>query len=79
MPENTEIWFLLYDGSSVDGMGRGEYCGRTTSYLEAKAHHDKHHEDPYTTAATKAITDKAEYWLHSRGEWDSWARKNHIK
>lgn len=79
MPDDLKVWFLLYDGSSEDGMGRGEYCGRTTSYLEAKAHHDKHYGNPYSTASVTAITDKAEHRLHCQWDWDQWARKNGMK
>ncbi len=28
-------WFILFDGSSADGRGFGEYCGRTTDPLVA--------------------------------------------
>ena len=74
----NEVWYLLYDGSSVDGMGKGSYCGRTTDYYVAKAHHDANHDNPYSIAAVKAITDTHEHWLPRFGNWDSWARRHSL-
>ena len=74
----NDVWYLLYDGSSVDGMGKGSYCGRTTNCLVAKAHHDTHHPDPYSLASVKAITDTNEYWVHCHGNWNQWARRHNL-
>lgn len=74
----NEVWYLLYEGTSVDGMGRGSYCGRTTDYYVAKAHHDKHHDNPYSTSGVKAFTDSAEFWIWSCSNWEPWARQNKL-
>lgn len=74
----NEVWYLLYDGSSVDGMGKGSYCGRTTDYLVAKAHHDANHDNPYSLASVKAVTDASEFWIHCSFDWEPWARRNNL-
>jgi len=53
-------WYLLYDGSSPDGMGHGYYCGRTTDPEVAKAHFLKVWSDPYSTGKVTIITDTKE-------------------
>lgn len=53
-----ETWYLLYDGQSCDGAGKGEYCGRTTNKDEAIEHWIKVHESPYNIGRVVVVTDK---------------------
>ena len=52
-----DAWYLLYDGSSPDGRGAGNYIGRTTDKKVAKAHFKKCAEDPYSTGGVTIVTD----------------------
>ncbi len=52
-----KVWFLLYDGTSVDGTGPGEYVGRTTDVNVAKKHWKKTTESPYCTGKVVIVTD----------------------
>jgi hypothetical protein len=42
----TETWYVLYGGTSVDGMGPGIYVGRTTDEKVALEHYHKCRKDP---------------------------------
>lgn len=53
-------WFILYDGSSEDGMGSPQFSGRTTSVRIAKAHFIKCKADPYCTGKVQVVTDREE-------------------
>jgi hypothetical protein len=50
-------WYLLYDGSSADGMGQGQYVGRTTDEDAANKHADKCRKNPYSTGRVMKVTD----------------------
>lgn len=51
-------WFLLYGGSSPDGLGVGRYVGRTIDPRVASAHFRKCKADPYSTGYVKIVQDE---------------------
>jgi hypothetical protein len=53
----TETWYLLFAGTSVDGMGDGNYVGRTTDKSVAKTHWDECRSNPYSVGKVIAVTD----------------------
>ena len=53
----TETCYLLYDGTSVDGMGDGNYCGRTTDKSVERKHYDESKSNPYSIGKVIAVTD----------------------
>ena len=53
-----DTWFLLEDGSSPDGRGRGKYVGRTTDKQKALKHFMKVRKSPYSTGRVLVVTDK---------------------
>ena len=52
-------WFLLYDGTSVDGRGNPHYAGRTLDIKVAKAHLRKCMRDPYSIGNVRVVTDES--------------------
>lgn len=54
----TETWYLLYGGISADGMGSGEYKGRTRDVFTAAKHYIEVSKSPYSTGYVQVITDK---------------------
>lgn len=62
----TNTWYLLYDGYSVDGMGRPKYIGRTYDKAEAMEHALKCSKDPYCTGHTMCVTDTTTYHMRVR-------------
>lgn len=54
----TEAWYLLYDGDSVDGRGKGVYVGRTLNASVAAKHYRKIIINPYSTGYITVITDE---------------------
>lgn len=65
--------YMLYDGSSVDGMGKPDYVGRTTSKAEAREFMDRHKGSPYWIGCVKVLTDKFVHLIHKCSpdwEWD---------
>ena len=65
-----ETWFLLYDGTSVDGTwGHPHYCGRTTDKEVAKYHYEKCEENPYSIGKVVAITDTREIRINWETDW----------
>ena len=53
-------WFILYDGTSPDGRGSPQFCGRTTDPIEARKHFLKCDSDPYSTGRVRIVTDREE-------------------
>jgi isopentenyl phosphate kinase len=53
------LWFLLYSGSSPDGMGRADYVGRTTDQIYALQHLVHERLSPYNTG---------DVWVNSEDE-----------
>lgn len=68
MSEQHPIWYLLYEGTSPDGMGDPYYCGRTTKRDEAIKHFRKCKADPYSTGKVIRLTDKQETELWSESD-----------
>ena len=66
----TDTWYLLFDGTSVDGMGDGTYCGRTTDKSVARKHYDKCKSNPYSIGKVIAITDTTHKRIVFDYEWD---------
>lgn len=65
--------YMLYDGSSVDGMGRPDYVGRTTSKAKAREFMDCRKGDPYWIGRVKVLTDKFIHAISQYSqdwEWD---------
>jgi hypothetical protein len=66
---SNEVWYLLFDGTSVDGTGPGKYIGRTTDYEEARKHYKKCEHNPYSVGKVVIVTDTR----HDRawsGDWE---------
>lgn len=52
-----EVWYLLFDGESVDGYGYSNYHARTLSKEEALKFFDKCKENPYSIGNVTIVTD----------------------
>ena len=52
-----QTWYLLYGGTSEDGMGSGSYIGRTTDKKIAQMHHSKCRQNPYSIGFVEIVTD----------------------
>lgn len=52
-----QTWYLLYGGTSEDGMGSGPYIGRTTDKEVARDHHAKCRKNPYSIGFVEIVTD----------------------
>ena len=52
-----DIWFLMYAGTSADGLGTGSYVGRTTNPIEALGELSVIANNPYSTGKIEAISD----------------------
>lgn len=50
-------WYLLYDGTSVDGRGDPKYIGRTLSEEDAIAHNNRCKTNPYSTGKVVIVTE----------------------
>ena len=68
----TEIWYLLYAGTTADGMGDGNYCGRTTDKETAKKHWDECKRNPYSVGKVIAVTDTKHRRIVFDYEWDNY-------
>ena len=58
-----EEWFLLYDGSSVDGRGSPDYFGRTKDRKLAMEWLKERETNPYSIARVMIITDTEERYI----------------
>lgn len=58
---STEAWYILYDGSSPDGMGCSSFILRTLDKEIAMRHAYKCADDPYCTGYTLVVTDTTVY------------------
>lgn len=67
-----ETWYMLYGGSSSDGMGQGVYVGRTTDIKVAKRHHEKHRKNPYSTGGVDIVTDNKCQRAYFGTDWSSY-------
>lgn len=52
-----EVWYILFDGESVDGYGYPKYSGRTLSKEEALKFFDKCKKNPYSIGNVAVVTD----------------------
>lgn len=52
-----ELWYLLFDGESVDGYGIPNYIRRTLSKKEALKFFDKCKNNPYCIGNVIIVTD----------------------
>lgn len=66
-----ETWFLLYDGSSEDGMGTGNYVGRTTDKQAAMAHYQKCASNPYSTGYVLIVKDDGYERAWAQTDWNN--------
>jgi hypothetical protein len=53
----TETWYLLFVGTTADGMGDGNYVGRTTDKSTARKHYDECKSPPYSVGKVIVVTD----------------------
>lgn len=65
MPEqqensSKENWYILYGGSSADGLGPCRYVGRTTDQEIAMEHYLTVRSDPRSTGKVVIITEDKE-------------------
>jgi hypothetical protein len=51
------VWYLLFDGTSVDGSGEGKFVKRTTDKAEAAKHYKKVRKSPYSTGKVMLVND----------------------
>lgn len=63
-----ENWYLLYDGESVDGMGKPDYLTRTTDKKVALEHYKKCKENPYSIGKVVVITDDKQYMVFMKSD-----------
>jgi hypothetical protein len=66
-----DAWYLLFDGTSVDGSGHGCYVGRTTDPEVAKAHFEKCRSDPYNVGDVQIVTDDTIKSYRWRMTWEN--------
>jgi hypothetical protein len=69
--EAMKTWYLLFDGSSVDGRGEGTYVGRTTDREAARKHYVRCAKDPYSTGRVDIVTDTKLESAWSDTDWQS--------
>ena len=65
-----ELWFLLFDGQSEDGMGQPSYSGRTTDPETAKRHFEKCQSDPYCTGKVLCYDNSKLTLISQSTNWD---------
>lgn len=53
------VWYLMFQGSSPDGRGDCDYCGRTTSKKMAHQHFMNISRNPYSTGKVLIVNDFA--------------------
>lgn len=66
----SDTWYLLFDGTSADGLGSGTYCGRTTDKSVARKHYDECKSNPYSVGEVIAVTDTTHKNVVFDYEWD---------
>jgi hypothetical protein len=64
------IWYILYDGESVDGMGHPKFYKRTIDKQEAKEHWKKCKSNPYSTGKVVAYTDTKQIRIITEYDWE---------
>ena len=68
-------WFLLYDGTSVDGRGNPHYAGRTLDVKVAKDHLRKCMRDPYSIGNVRVVTDESIIMPRTLQELETYAHQ----
>lgn len=53
----TPTWYLLFEGTSVDGRGQASYKCRTDVLAIAEAHKRRISKNPYNTGYVVVVTD----------------------
>lgn len=64
-------WFLLYDGTSADGLGPPRYCGRTPNKQKAREHYLKVSSNPYSVGKVEIVTDDAIEYACPFTNWEA--------
>lgn len=59
-----EVWYLLFDGESIDGYGLNNYYGRTLCKKEALKFFDKCKENPYSIGYVIRLDDNDYTRIH---------------
>lgn len=57
---SEENWYILYGGTSADGLGPSKFIGRTTDRDIAMEHYLAIRNDPYSTGKVVIITNDRE-------------------
>lgn len=70
MANEDETWFILYDGTSVDGKEGGHYCGRTIDKEVAKQHYKNCLANPHNTGGVVAYTATKVVHIYRDLDWD---------
>jgi len=68
----NETWYLLFAGTTADGMGGGNYCGRTTDKERARKHWEECKSNPYSVGKVIAVTDTKHRRIVFDYEWDNY-------
>lgn len=63
-----EVWYILFDGDSVDGCGHPNYYGRTLLKEEALKFFDKCKDNPYSVGNVTVVTDDKLRTIFNREE-----------
>ena len=64
--------FVLYGGTSCDGMGPAEYIGPTLDTAAAYKHWIECKNDPYSVGRVVVLTKKFEKTLIWQNDWDEY-------
>lgn len=64
-------WYILYGGQSVDGLGPGRFCGRTTDINRALEHYRSVRKNPYSTGGVRIVTDTREKMAFTESDFYS--------
>lgn len=62
-------WYLLFDGTSVDGRGPATYCGRTTDQTIARFHKKNCDNDFYSVGYVVVVTDDQHCRVFDDNDW----------
>lgn len=60
--------FILYDGESEDGVGKGTFLKATEDVNEAYDHYRKVKKNPYSTGSVVYLTDIEMYRIFSEAD-----------
>lgn len=75
-----DVIFLLYGGSSADGLGPGVYEGRTADPVLAFKFWEQLVDNPYSTGSVVVITPTHKETISSwKGDLKRWDRYRHTE